>query len=35
MPTAQVELDNGDEALDRIIDLRNREKHLRMAHETI
>lgn len=33
MPTAQVELDHGDEAFERIIDGGHRQKGLRMSHE--
>ncbi len=33
MPTAQIELDNGNESLDRVVDFRNREKHFGVAHE--
>ena len=33
MPTTQIELDNGDEALDGVIELGDGEEHLGMAHE--
>jgi hypothetical protein len=35
MPATQIEFDNGCEALDRIVDFGNGEKHLGVAHEAV
>lgn len=35
MPAAQVKLDYGDESLDRIVYLGDREKHFGVAHEAV
>ena len=34
MPTAKIELDDGDESFDGVVDLGDMQKHLRMAHKT-
>lgn len=33
MPTTKVELDHGNEALYGVVELRDSQEHLRMAHE--
>lgn len=35
MPTTKVELDDGNEALDRVVYIRYREEELGVAHEAI
>lgn len=35
MPTTQIELDYGNETLDRVIYFGNMEEHLGVAHETM
>ena len=35
VPATQVELDDCYETLERVVDFRNREKRLRMCHETV
>lgn len=33
MPAAEIELDNGNEALDRIVELRDGQEHFGVTHE--
>lgn len=35
MPTAQIELDNGGESIDGVVDLGNREEHFGVRHEAV